>query len=135
MLDHAFTRLSENGRLRLENVRDDVHGILLGAQDAGISPIETARQLSKQFDHYRRAQFETLARTETAYASEEGNRIQMRDLGVFAVKWLISADACPICQAFEGQVFSIEDVAKHPPGASHPNCVCSLGPVEAEDLR
>lgn len=133
MLNNAFTRLSENGALRLEKVRDDVHSILVSAQDAGISPIDTARQISKQFDHYNRSQFETLARTEAAYASEEGNRLQMRDLGVRFVKWLISSGACPICTAYVGQLIPIDDAANQPP--IHPNCMCSCSPVEAEDLQ
>lgn len=129
MLDNAFERLSENGRLKIEQHRDQVHSVLVSATEAGLSPLDTARQLSRRFDFYRRTQFETLARTEAAFAAIEGSTGQMRELGVRYVKWLLSAEACPVCQSFEGLVISIDDTARHPPGASHPNCVCDLTPA------
>ena len=127
MLDNAFTRLSENGKLRLEGVRDEIHGILVGATDAGLGPLDTARMLSNRFDQYRRFEFERLARTEAAFASEEGNRAQMRELGVRFVKILLAAGACPICQSFENRLIAIEDVGSQPP--YHPNCLCSTVPA------
>lgn len=131
MLEHAFARLSEGGALRLEGVRDEIHGILTSATEAGISPLETARQLSAQFDQYKSFEFQRLARTEAAFAAEEGTREQFRDLGVERVEVLISAGACPICQSYEGQVFSLEDLGSLPP--YHPNCLCSVVPVTGDD--
>jgi len=127
MLDNAFARLSTNGALRLESVRDDIHGILTSAADAGISPLDTGRQLSKQFDQYKGYEFQRLARTESAYASEAGNREQLLEFGVSFVKILLSAGACPICQAYEDQIISIEEEDSLPP--YHPNCCCSASPA------
>lgn len=131
MLDGAFSRLSENGKLRLEGVRDEIHSVLVSATDAGISPLETGRQLANRFDQYRRFEFERLARTEAAFAAEAANRDQMRDFGVTEVVWLISSSACPICRAREGKVYAIEDVENHPP--EHPNCLCSLAEAASAD--
>lgn len=127
MLDGAFARLSENGTLRLESVRDDIHGILVSGTDAGISPLDVGRQLSRQFDQYGSYEFERLARTEAAFAAIAGNREQMTEFGVGYVIWLLDASACPLCQAYEGKVFSVEDTANHPP--LHPNCLCDLSPA------
>ncbi len=127
MLDNAFTRLSEGGALKLEKVRDEIHGILAGATDAGLGPLDTARQLSNRFEQYKRFEFERLARTEAAFASIEGSRGQMQDLGVRYVRWLLSAGACPICQSFEGLLIGIDETDRHPPG--HPNCLCDLAPA------
>lgn len=127
MLENAFTRLSEGGRLRLEGVHDDIHSILVSATEAGLNPLETAHQLSAQFDQYEGYEFQRLARTEAAYAAEEGTREQFREFGVERVGILIAAGACPICQAYDGQMISIDDEDNQPP--YHPNCLCSATPV------
>lgn len=130
MLEHAFERLSEDGKLRLEGIRDEVHGLLVAAQDAGLSPLETGRELSARFDQYQDWEFQRLARTEAAFASEAGVRDQMSDMGVERVQVLVSADACEICEPFDEQVFDIDDDDNLPP--YHPNCLCSTAPA-AED--
>lgn len=131
MLDDAFERLSEKGQLRLESVKDDIHAILTSAQNAGLNPIETARQLSRQFDQYQGWEFQRLARTEAAFASERGVREQMQGLGVEKVEWLISAGACPICEDLAaGGPYAIDDEESLPP--AHPNCLCSCAPVEGD---
>lgn len=127
MLDSAFSRLSENGKMRLEGVRDEIHGILTSSTDAGLSPLDTARQLSKQFDQYKRFEFERLARTEAAFAAEAGSREQYREFGVTHVTWVLSSGACPLCQAYEGKIIEIDDVENQPP--IHPNDLCSTIPL------
>lgn len=127
MLDNAFSRLSENGKLRLERVRDEIHAELVSATSAGLSPLETARQLSDLITHYKDFELQRLARTEAAFAAIEGSREQYREFGVTQMQWLLSSGACPICTAYEGRLVDIEDTANHPPG--HPNCVCDLVPA------
>lgn len=127
MLENAFARLSESGQLRLEQVRDELHGILAGAAEAGLGPLDTARQLSAQFDEYSRYEFQRLARTEAAYASEEGVREQLQAYGVTAYEWLVDASACPVCQGYVGQVIAADDVENLPP--AHPNCLCTVSPA------
>jgi len=126
MLDHAFLRLSENGKMRLEDVRDEIHGILVSGTEAGLNPLDVGRQLSKQFDNYSGYEFERLARTEAAFAAEAGNREQLREFGVLYIVWLLAAGACPICQAYEGKIIPIDDEENQPP--AHPNC-CIEGTV------
>ena len=126
MLENAFARLSKNGTLRLETVRDEIHGILVSGADAGLSPLDVGRQLSKQFDQYSGYEFERLARTEAAFAAEAGNREQLREFGVGYIVWLLAVGACPICQAYEGKIIPIDDEENQPP--AHPNCMCSASP-------
>lgn len=127
MLEKAFARLSANGQMRLEGVRDDIHGILAGGSQAGLNPLEVARQLTAQFDEYSSYEFQRLARTEAAYASEEGARAQMEEYGVTAYIWLIDASACPLCQGYVGIVIDARDTDNLPPG--HPSCLCSASPA------
>jgi SPP1 gp7 family putative phage head morphogenesis protein len=127
MLDNAFTRLSVGGALRLEGVRDEIHGILVSATDAGLSPLDTARQLSGQFDQYEGWEWQRLARTEAAFAAEAGTRDQFQEFGVEAVTILISDGACPICESFDGQVIALDETDSLPP--YHVNCLCSTAPA------
>jgi SPP1 gp7 family putative phage head morphogenesis protein len=132
MLENAFARLSSGGQMRLETVRDDIHGILAGGAEAGLSPLAVGRQLADQFDAYSRYEFQRLARTEAAYASEEGVRAQLEDLGVTAYQVLVDASACAICQGYVGQVIAADDLENLPP--AHPNCACSSAPAGVGEL-
>jgi hypothetical protein len=131
LLENAFDRLSQNGRMRLALVQDEVLGVLAGAQQAGLNPIATGRLLQTQFDGYS-SDFQRLARTEMAIASETALRDQFRALDVTHVTILIGAGACPICLAYEGRVISLEDEDNLP--IFHPNCACSVSPVGAREL-
>ncbi len=134
MLDNAFDRLSEKGALRLEAVKDDIHGILVGAQDAGLSPLETARQLGQQFDEYQGYEFERLARTEAAFAGEAGVRDQLQELGVEQVDWLISDGACEVCEDLAaGGPYAVDDEDNLPP--AHPNCLAGGTIVSGPAVR
>lgn len=130
MLEHAFDRLSEKGTLRLERIRDQIHGILVSSTDAGLSPIATGRILSKQFDKYTDYDFQRLARTESACAAEAGTQQQFREFGVTHVRWLLSSGACPRCEAYRDQIIEIDDSVNLPP--EHPNCLCSTSPLGVE---
>lgn len=129
MLDNAFTRLSEGGRLKLEKHRDQIHSVLVTATDAGLSPLNTGRQLSKLFNEYSQRQFTVLARTEAAFAAIEGSTNQMRELGVRYLIYLFDVNACPICRSFEGLLIGIDETDRFPPGATHPQCLCDLAPA------
>jgi len=131
MLSGAFDRLSQNGRLRLEGILDDVHSIMLSGAANGLSPLAVARQLGKQFDAYQGWEFKRLARTEAAFAAERGTRDQLKGFGVERVEILVSADACPICQEYDGTTQGIDDEANLPP--YHPSCLCSCAPVASEE--
>lgn len=127
MLDNAFTRLSDNGKLRLEGVRDEVHSLLTSAEAAGLSPIETGRQLAARFDAMQRFEFERLARTESAFAAEAGTQEQFKEFGVSHVIWLTSAGSCPLCLSYVGKLIAVDDTENLPP--RHPNCACSISPA------
>jgi SPP1 gp7 family putative phage head morphogenesis protein len=130
LLDHAFDRLSQNGRLRLESILDDVQSILVSGAANGLSPLAVARQLRGQFDAYQGWEFQRLARTEAAFAAERGTREQLRGFGVEKVEILTGAGACPICEEYDGKVFAIDAEEDLPP--YHPNCMCACSPVISE---
>jgi SPP1 gp7 family putative phage head morphogenesis protein len=130
MLENAFARLSQNGQMRLEEVRDEIHSILASGAQAGLSPLDVSRQLSARFDEYSAYEFQRLARTEAAFASEEGAREQMEELGVTTYTVLVDASACSICQGYVGQIIPAD--GDLPP--YHPNCLCASAPAGIGEL-
>jgi SPP1 gp7 family putative phage head morphogenesis protein len=82
---------------------------------------------------FSKAQYrmETIARTETLRAHNQGQRKFYRLVGVESLEWLTAEDerVCPVCGPLDGKVFP---EAKFPAQPSHPNCRC--GSVVAEPL-
>lgn len=77
--EHAFDRLSDNGRSRLAGILTDVdrpggsiEGIIRTGIEQGTNPMQVARELGSQFDHYEDYEFARLTRTEVAFAQEAG---------------------------------------------------------------
>lgn len=77
--DHAFDRLSDQGRNRLGDILTSadrpggsVESIIRTGIEEGTNPMEVARELGRQYDHYEDYEFARLARTETAFAQEAG---------------------------------------------------------------
>lgn len=129
MLTDAFQRLSENGRLRLEGIRDDVHEVLANGMQAGLSPVEVGRQLTRMFDDYGDYNFQRLARTEVAFSAIAGQVDQYRELAVEMVEILVGADACEICQPYDGDQQPID--GDLPP--YHPQCCCDIAPIPPDE--
>ena len=83
-----------------------------------------------------------IARTETANAYCEGNRLAWQQEGVETKQWIVAGGPCPICEAIAdaypgeipiGQAFEAGGFSGQAPTA-HPNCRCDLVPgVEYTD--
>lgn len=65
---------------------------------------------------------EMIGRTETVRLSNEGLVSLYKDNGIQKVRWLaaLSDRTCAECEALNGQVYSINEIANQPP--LHPNC-------------
>lgn len=80
---------------------------------------------------------ELVARTRTREAQTIGTVRTIQEFGLDLVKWKASADACEICQPFDGEIYSISGKSSDYPIMSesppvHPHCTCTLTPyVEA----
>lgn len=99
------------------------------------SDVATAKA-QKYADKLTRSRAQTIARTETMRASNEGQAqlwAQARDKGLLTGKeqkvWLVS-DPCPICAALDGERVGLNEefsIGSDPP--AHPNCRCTIGLV------
>jgi hypothetical protein len=126
-LQIAFDKLSEQGEIRLAGIKPEIHQILGDAVAARENPLDTGKRLSERFDHYRRYEFDRLARTEIGNAEVQGMARELQAQGEEEVQIDVAATACDACQAFAGAIVAVDDYDRQP--LYHPNCVCSIVPL------
>uniref|UniRef100_A0A6M3IXK9 Putative capsid morphogenesis protein n=1 Tax=viral metagenome TaxID=1070528 RepID=A0A6M3IXK9_9ZZZZ len=90
-----------------------------------------ARDIRSQFEDMSRTRSQTIARTETCDALEQGFMDRAEDMGITGKEWIVT-DPCPICEENGNEgVVPIDHVfsggVERPP--QHPNCRCALAPV------
>jgi hypothetical protein len=118
----------------LSKLRDEISSGLT----EGDTRVELTKRVEEVFDQAESGRAETIARTEGSRAAHEGELMSAKESGVVRQKYLIlSADACPICEAVaaEGpkdldEPFRVDGdgpygVSMTPP--LHVNCQCSEG--------
>jgi hypothetical protein len=131
------------------STKDEVKAHVIDGLERGKSPREIGRTLRGYFEHKEKSHSLTVARTETAFGYESGNRkliSELQEAGLDMEKaWhRTGSEDCDICEDNENEGFidADEDHASgdpHPPG--HPNCLCweeyqrkDGDPVDEEEL-
>ena len=92
----------------------------------GLGIDEIAGTLMDVVNDPRRA--DMIARTETARAVTQASVSSYQDAGVQQVEWLLSPGACEICEDYASD--SPYDLGSEPDLPAHPQCRCSLSPVD-----
>jgi SPP1 gp7 family putative phage head morphogenesis protein len=116
--------------------------------EGGISESEISRLVEGYSDELLGSRAETIARTETMRASNEG-QLELWEQGIedgfFSAddskRWIITDDdrLCPICEALDGQEvqldeqFDLEGGEQVDAPPAHPNCRCTIGLVLAKE--
>jgi hypothetical protein len=104
----------------------------------GDTRVELRKRVEQVFDKAEKSRAAVIARTEASRASHQAELMSAKDSGVIESKvWLLSGDACPICEEIAAQNPSGVALDKTfaelggeygsidgPP--AHPNCQCSL---------
>lgn len=87
-----------------------------------------ARAIREAVDGIGRARAETMARTETLFAINQGTVIRYGQAGVKEVRFLAGLDerVCEECESLHGEIFPI---GEEPTLPLHPNCRCTWVPV------
>lgn len=101
----------------------------------GLTSVELGKVIrdavEDQFQEYARWRANTVARTETAIATNHGSVLGYQQGGVSKVDVFDGTDDA-ICAAANGSVWTVEQALADPVG--HPNCVRAFGPhVEDEE--
>jgi len=91
-----------------------------------ISALKRAKWVERYNKKLHKYRTELIARTESMRATNEGNLIGYKEAGYKTVRWSANVDACPLCDAENGHVYTIEESRGMLP--AHPDCRCSWLP-------
>lgn len=123
LIDNMLSEAMKLSETTLQMVDDRIRDEMLASVLRGDSVNETANRLGEVFNGLEDYESLRIARTETARAQVQAMTDVYQEQGALFVRWLKSPAACPICQAYDGKIYSIEDFRAHFP--AHPNCVCA----------
>lgn len=109
-----------------ESAAAEMEAALKSAVLVGMPPREIVRQVRKEAGGAL-SRLLTIARTETLRAYREGIRLSLDAAGYTHWRWVasLSLRTCPACLGMHGRVFAITE-----PFGTHPNCRCTLVPVD-----
>ncbi|HIH03789.1 MAG TPA: minor capsid protein [Methanoregulaceae archaeon] len=128
----ALDVLQSRNRSALTKLTYDLNAGIIDGLTEGLMQGEGITDLTKRVQNACQAigktRAETIARTETMYAVNQGTLIRYSQAGIARVKWLTGIDGaeCVDCNELHGQEFDIDDVPDLP---QHPRCRCTVTPV------
>lgn len=103
--------------------------------EKGLDIDKALKQAEKYASELLQVRAETIARTETLRASNEGQKElwrQAEEMGLLDRRmkqmWIATEDACPECEELDGTTIGMDEDFDGPP--LHPNCRCTIGLVE-----
>lgn len=112
--------------------------ILATGLASGSGPNEIAKQLTDSVDKLKRNRANTIARTETIHAHNEGQldsfaAMNVQEVGVMA-EWNTAHDGkvCALCRPLEGVVMTVDEARGLIP--RHPNCRCAWLPADVGEV-
>lgn len=91
--------------------------------DKGIPFDEASKKAKKYAENLHRYRTRMIARTESSFAQAEGTLQAYEAMGVTHVRWVADPEACAICRARNGNVYSIKEA--HGMQPAHPHCECA----------
>ena len=126
---------NETTSLQLNEAMSKLRDELTAGLVEGDTRQELTQRVAGVFDQATKSRAGTIAKTEASRAQHLGEMISAKETGlVTKKKWLLSADACPVCEAIndahpdgvelDGNFGSTNYGPIDSPPA-HPNCQCS----------
>lgn len=94
----------------------------------GESIDQMAKRLTDSIDNVGIVRARAMARTETAYAVNQGTITEYKNAGIEKMEWLTAHDerTCPTCRPLNGKIVPDQTDGYYPP--RHVNCRCCLVP-------
>ena len=113
-----------------DNTRNMIRSDVVQALENGWSNDKLKSALMESTG-FSKGRAERIARTETAFADMEANRLAYRESGVVSKKvWLLGGNPCELCEANAEQgIIGIDDEWVSGDCPVHPNCECDESPV------
>lgn len=130
----TFDRIYTRAFTDLEGITNDVDREisreLTEALAEGVNPNEAARNMAGRVDAVGKHRSTLLARTEMIHAHNESAAVRYSSYGVDQVE-VLTADPCDICAGLAaGNPYPVEEARNLVPGRTHPQCVCTIVPVQ-----
>lgn len=132
-LELLYTRAYENLKGVTASMSTKMSQILTSGMAHGTSPVNMAKEMSREITKLTKQRALAIATTETIHAHAEGQLDALEDLGVeeveAEVEFTTSGDniVCPKCEALAGRRYTISKA--HGIIPVHPRCRCSWSPV------
>jgi len=128
----ALDVLKARNLTALKDVTDEMGKQIIASLTEGLMGGEGIPKLTKRIadrvDAIGRTRAETIARTETMYAVNQGTLIRYSQAGVRKVRWLTGLDerACEECESLHNTEY---EIGSEPAIPAHPRCRCTVIPV------
>jgi len=123
LIDNMLAETMTFSETTLQIIDDRIRDEMLTSVLRGDSVNETADRLGEVFDGLQDYESLRIARTETAHWQTKASCDVYKEQGARYVRWVKSPGACPICAAYDGRIFTIEDFRAH--FGAHPSCTCT----------
>jgi hypothetical protein len=134
-----YTKLKERGtnmiKIVAANKQERLLNYIENEADQGKPMSEISDNAMEKFSlPLEEFEVKRIAKTETAWAANQGSIEAGQELGVEKFEVLLDADACDDCQnAYADQLLSRDDLEDAGDPPLHPNCECSVEPFIDEN--
>jgi len=118
-LEKNAAQLSESS---LKRLKGNLDATILEGVRAGKPIKEITKDVTAVFDNVKGFEAERIARTEVSRGVNNGALIGYDNMGVKVVEYYANAGACPICDAHQGDLMTLDQAMNFIP--VHPNCYC-----------
>lgn len=122
----TLSSLGKNVRSVMETTRDDIRRLVGEATEQGWSMQELAKRIREKGEISSRSRALTIARTETATATNTGALLAYNEAGVKEVE-VLDGDEDEDCASVNGQTWTVEEAMDNP--IAHPNCTRAFAPI------
>lgn len=127
-LEEIYTRNYKGLTDISEDAGQSVSEVLTRGLAEGYNPRRMADEMTKEVRDIQKSRARVIARTETLNAHNSASLQRYEEFGIDRVN-IITHTPCPICEHIEQEdPYKLENAPRLPLD-SHPNCVCTYGPV------
>lgn len=125
-IKETLSELGKRIRSVSDTTRDEIRLLVGAATEEGWSMPELAKRIREKGEISSRSRALTIARTETATATNTGAILAYETVGVKEVE-VLDGDDDEDCASVNGQTWTLEEAIENP--IAHPNCTRAFLPI------
>ncbi len=123
LIDNMLAEAMRFSETTLQVIDGRIRDELLASVLRGDGVNETSDRIGEVFGGLQDYEALRIARTETAQWQTKASCDVYQEQGAKYARWVKSPASCPICEAYDGRIYRIEDYRAHFP--AHPNDTCT----------